>query len=88
MSIEPYTVPVYAGDGSLRVLCALRSSTDKANLEKFAVELGGTKFGDWYKMANVKGINSVLERAEEMGGIVYYLPIKGKEGTQSDSLVE
>ena len=75
--IQLFTVAVYAlsNNGRTRQLFAVGSQDLQNNLIAEAVRIGGRSQGDWYAVANVNAVRSLIRTTKDMGGIAYDLGI-------------
>lgn len=76
-NIQPYILAVYAlnNNGATRQLLAVSSERLHASLRDEAIRIGGQKVVDWYAMANVEAVLSLITTTKLMGGTAYDLPI-------------
>ena len=66
-------------DGSChRQLSTFQSAELREQFENFVISIGASKFGDWYKFANLNQNLSAVGKTLELGGICYDLPFRTK----------
>jgi hypothetical protein len=75
-NIQPYILAVYSisNSGGTRQVLAVSSQGLHTSLRDEAVRLGGRRNGDWYAMATVSAVLSLVTTAKHMGGLAYNLP--------------
>ena len=69
-------------DGSChRQLSTFQSVELREQFENFviSIQVGASKFGDWYKFANLNQNHSAVGKTWELGGICYDLPFRTRK---------
>ena len=73
---KPFIVGIYStiNDRYRRQVLAVDKAQLKANLCDEAIKIGGEPDGDWFAFNNDEGVNALIQRTKEMGGLIYDLP--------------
>lgn len=74
-AFQPYTVPFFSQGFGFRELATLPSEHAFTQLIDYIKSLGGIPNGMWYEFDRDEYMHDTVQRARDLGGIVYNLPV-------------
>lgn len=76
MSVPNMYAIAFCDDNGRRQLSAFSDSGKKDLLARYISDLGGNKYGDWYSLPSDSAVDDCLQRAKDLGGVSYNLPVR------------
>ena len=77
MGNPPSHAVLFCDAAGRRQVAAFSNTQGSSNIKKYmTADLDGTWDGDWIQLPTDSAVNSAIQRAGELGGTVYNMPVR------------